>query len=76
MAKMRLNNLLPTSGDPLKATSGVLGSVLGQKGGGAGGIVNGILGGGKGQAQPQQGQKPQDNPINSIFDQFKKKKKP
>jgi len=77
MAKMRLSNLLPTSGDPSKATSGLLNGVLGNKGGGVGGILGGVLGGGQqqpqkpGQAQPQQ----QQNPLNSIFDQLKKKKK-
>jgi hypothetical protein len=53
----------------------VLGSVLGQKGAGAAGVLNGILGGAKGQ-QPSTQQQQQANPINSIMDQFKKKKKP
>ncbi|HEY3938879.1 MAG TPA: AsmA family protein [Bryobacteraceae bacterium] len=48
--------------------SGILGSVLGQKG--AGGVLGGILGGAKGQSGSQQ----QSNPVNSILDQFKKKK--
>ncbi len=45
IAKMRLSNLLPTSGDPSKLTSGLVGSVLGNKG--AGGILGGILGNGR-----------------------------
>jgi len=74
MAKMKLSNLLPTSGDPSKATSGLLNGVLGNKAGGVGGILNGVLGGG--QQQPQQGQQQQQqSPLNSIFDQLKKKKK-
>jgi AsmA protein len=48
--------------------SGILGSVLGQKG--AGGVLGGILGGAKGKSGSQQ----QSNPVNSILDQFKKKK--
>ncbi len=69
IAKMKLSNLLPTTGDPSKLTTGIIGSVLGKKG--AGGVLNGILGQGstqKGQQQQQQ------NPINSLFNQFGKKK--
>jgi uncharacterized protein involved in outer membrane biogenesis len=77
MAKMKLSNLLPTSGDPSKATSGLLNSVLGNKGGAVGGILGGVLGGQKPQQgqqqQPQQQQ--QQSPLNSLFDQLKKKKK-
>ena len=76
MAKMKLSNLLPTSGDPMKATSGVLGSVLANKGGGVGGILGGVLGGQQQQnAQPGAQQQSPQNSINSILDQFKKKKK-
>jgi hypothetical protein len=78
---MKLKNLLPTTGDPSKLSSGVLGSVLGNKGGAAG-AINSILGGGnqqekQGQAnepQQQQKQKPQDI-INGVLGQFGKKKK-
>jgi hypothetical protein len=92
MAKMKLSNLLPTSGDPSKATSGLLNGVLGNKGGAVGGILGGVLGGQQ-QQQPKQGQQQQQqqgqqqqpkqgqqqqqqqqNPLNSIFDQLKKKK--
>jgi uncharacterized protein involved in outer membrane biogenesis len=58
MAKMKLNGLLPTSGDPAK--------------GAVGSLVQGILGGQK-QNQNNQQQKQQSNPLNSILDQFKKK---
>lgn len=79
MAEMKLKHLLPTTGDPGKLTSGVLGSVLGNKG--AGGAINSILGGKQQQGQPnaqqqqqQQPQKPGDV-INSVLGQFGKKKK-
>ncbi len=76
MAKMKLSNLLPTSGDPSKATSSLLNSVMGSKGGSATDIINGVLGGGqKPQQGKQQPQQQQQNPLDSIFDQFKKKKK-
>lgn len=55
MAKMKLNHLLPTAGDPSKLTNGILGSVLG---------------GNQGKNQPQQ-----QNPLNSILNQFGTKKK-
>ncbi len=82
IGQMKLKNLLPTTGDPSKLTSGIVGSVLGNKGGGAAGIVGSILGGGQqqntqaqpnGQAQPPQ--KPKDV-INSVLGQFGKKKQP
>ena len=75
MAKMKLSNLLPTSGDPSKATSGLLNGVLGNKGGAVGGILGGVLGGGQQQQQKGQPQQQQQSPLNSIFDQLKKKKK-
>src|SRR5437868_8384840 len=63
IAKMRLNNLLPTTGNP--------GSVLGQKG--AGGILGGILGGNApNQATNPQGQnknEQQQNPLGSVLRQ-------
>ena len=90
LAQMKLNNLLPTSGNPGALTSGLSG-LLGGKGGqqqGAGG-VQGILGALSGQ-QPQQQQQPpaqgqqgtaqqqqqqQQNPVNDIIGLFGKKKK-
>jgi hypothetical protein len=75
IAKMRLNNLLPTTGDPSKLTSGLPG--LGQKG--AGGVLGGILGNAPGQATSPQGQKnnqQQQNPLGSVLQQLNKKKKP
>lgn len=74
MAKMKLNNLLPSVSDPSKLASGILG------GKGAGGVLNGLLGGQAptqpGKVQPNQQNTPQDS-INSILNQFgKKKKKP
>jgi len=71
MAKMKLSNLLPSTGDPSKFTTGK----------GVGGILGGILGGqqqqqNSGDAKTQQQQQPPENPLNSILDQFKKKKKP
>ncbi len=75
MAKMKLSNLLPTTGDPGKLASGIAGSVLGNKG--AGGIIGGILG----KGTPQQGQpgaqqqQPDKDPIGSLLGQFGKKKK-
>ncbi len=73
LAKMKLNNLLPSVSDPSKLASGILGGK-----GGAGGIVNGLLGGQaapaqQGKAQPQQNNT-QDS-INSLLNQFGKKKK-
>lgn len=76
LVKMKLNNLLPSVSDPSKLASGILG------GKGGGGIVNGLLGGGTqatapaqpGKAQPNQQQTPQDT-VNSILNQFGKKKK-
>jgi AsmA protein len=70
IAKMRLNNLLPTTGDPSKLTSGVPG---------AGGVLGGILGNTPGQATSPQGQKnnqQQQNPLGSVLQQLNKKKKP
>ncbi len=70
LAKMKLSNLLPTSGDPTKLTSGIIGAVSGK--GGAGNVVNQILGGG-------QNNKPDDknsgkDAVNSILQQFGRKK--
>ncbi len=69
IAKMKLSNLLPTSGDPSKLTSGLVGSVLGNKG--AGGVLGGILGGAQ---QGQQNNQQQQNPLGGLLQQFGKKK--
>ena len=63
LAKMKLNNVLPSAAGLLSGK------------GGAGGIVNGLLGGGQAQQQGNaQKQNPQDT-INSLLNQFGKKKK-
>jgi hypothetical protein len=74
LAKMKLNNLLPTTGDPAKLTGGL----LGQKG--AGGILDGVLGAGSGKQQPksqqnQRQQQKQQNPVDSLLKRFPNKKK-
>ncbi len=61
MAKMKLNHLLPTTGNPTTLTKGLLGGVLGQATG-----QNTAQGKDNGQAQ--------QNPLNSILGQFGKKK--
>ncbi|HEY7212436.1 MAG TPA: AsmA family protein [Bryobacteraceae bacterium] len=78
LAKMKLNNLLPSANNPGSLAT----TLLGGKGGSAGSIVNGLLGGGQpqpqqpGKAQPNKQPSPEDS-INSILNQFgKKKKKP
>lgn len=60
IARMKLEGMLPTSGDPGSLTSGVLGAILGQKGGqqtakdgDLGSILGGVLGGKKQQEQPK-----------------------
>ncbi len=63
LAKMKLNNVLPSAA-----------GILGGKAGGAGGIVNGLLGGGQAQPGNAQKQNSQDT-INSLLNQFGKKKK-
>lgn len=73
LAQMRLQNLLPTAGNPAAATAGILGSILNRQGGQApnvGGIVGTILGQPQQQPPvPQQQQAPpagqsQQNPAN------------
>jgi AsmA protein len=56
VAKMKLENLLPTSSNPSQMTSGILGALVGKNGqqGGAQNGVKGILGALAGQQQPQQ----------------------
>ena len=74
IAKMKLNNLLPTTGDPSK----LIGSMVGQKGGAAG-VVGGLLGGANGQTANPQGQQKnqpqQQSPVDSLLKQLGKKKK-
>ncbi|MFL6451360.1 MAG: AsmA-like C-terminal region-containing protein [Bryobacteraceae bacterium] len=70
LAQMKLNNLLPTSGDPSKLTSGVVGAISGKKG--VGGAINQVLGGQQSQNPNGQG-KQEQNPLNSIFKQLGKK---
>ncbi len=65
LAKMKVNSLLPTSADPSKLTSGALNKK------GVSGVLGGILGSG-GTAQPSQ--KSQENTVNSLLNQFGKKK--
>ena len=75
LAQMKLNNLLPTSGNPGALTSGLSG-LLGAKGGqqgGAGGVQGllGALGGRQQQQNPQQNnaqqQQQQQNPASDIL---------
>lgn len=70
IAEMKLKNLLPTTGDPGKLSTGIIGSVLGNKAGG----LNGVLGAIQGKKQPANDKKPQ-NPVDSILGSFGKKKK-
>jgi AsmA protein len=60
LAKMKLSHLLPTSGDPTKGVSGILGSILG----GATGQ----------QSNSKDNQQQQQNPLNSLFNALGKKK--
>lgn len=82
LAQMKLNNLLPTSGNPGALTSGLSG-LLGGKGGQQGSGVQGLLGALGGQQQPQpangkqgnaQQQPQQQNPVGDIIGLFGKKK--
>jgi AsmA-like protein len=89
LAQMKLNNLLPTSGNPGALTTGLAGLLGGKGGQQQGGGVQGILGalGGQQQQQQQQPQTPQgqqgsaeqqqqqQNPVNDIIGLFGKKKK-
>ena len=71
MAKMKLNNLLPSVSDPGKLTKALTG------GGGTSGIVNGLLGG-KAPAQPgaQQNTQPStQDAVKGLLNSFGKKKK-
>jgi AsmA protein len=59
IAEMKLNNLLPSSGNPGSLTTGLLGAISGKGEGGQQGVVGGILGalGGKQQQKQQQAPK-------------------
>jgi hypothetical protein len=70
LAQMKLKNLLPTSGNPGKLTSGLVGAISGQKG--VGGALNQVLGGQQPKKSNDQGKQDQ-NPLNSIFKQLGKK---
>lgn len=59
LAKMKVNRLLPTTGDPSKLTNGLVGSVLG-----------GVLG----QHPTQQKDQKEQSPLDSLFKQLGKKK--
>ncbi|MBV8895446.1 MAG: AsmA family protein [Acidobacteriaceae bacterium] len=78
IAKMKLSNLLPTSTDPSKLTSGILGSVLGKKG--AGGVLGGLLGQQPATQQQQTNQQKQpttaQDAVGSLLQRLGKKKPP
>lgn len=79
IAQMKLNHLLPTSGNPGQLTGGLLGGLLGGKGGQQQGGVQGVLGALTGKQQPANGQQQQQqnqNPVNQILGAFGKKKNP
>src|SRR5437763_4196244 len=78
LAKMKLDNLLPTSKNPGALTSGIVGAILGNKNqptenngaqpnGGIGGIVGAITG--KKQQPPNQTQPQQQNQVGNNSDQ-------
>ena len=89
LAQMKLNNLLPTSGNPGALTTGLAGLLGGKGGQQPSGGVQGILGALGGQQQQQQQpqtpqgqqgnaqqqQQQQQNPVNDIVGLFGKKKK-
>jgi hypothetical protein len=82
LAQMKLNNLLPTTGNPGALTSGLAGLLGSKSGGQQGNAVQGLLGalGGRQQQQnPQQNnaQQQQQNPASDILGGLlgKKKKK-
>jgi len=68
---MKVKNLLPTSGDPTKLTTGIVGAINGKQG--AGGVLNQVLGGQQPQNSNDQNKKQDGNPLNSIFKQLGKK---
>ena len=90
LAQMKLNNLLPTSGNPGALTSGLTGLLGGKGGQQQGSPMQGLLGALGGQPQSQAQQQPangqqgnaqqqqqpqQQNPVNDIIGLFGKKKK-
>ena len=70
LAKMKLSSLLPTASDPTKLAGGVLGT------NGVGGVINGLLGGNasKNTAAPSSTDQQKTNPVDSLLQQFGKKK--
>jgi len=82
LAQMKLQNLLPTSGNPVALNSGISG-ILGKGGQQGNAGVQGLLGALGGQQQQQQNpqqnnaqqQQQQQNPVNDILGMFGKKKK-
>ncbi len=82
VARLKVQNLLPSFGNPGSLSSGILGAVMGgkkgqgQQQGGIGGIL-GALGGQQGQ-QPEKGADQQTkpaNPLGDLIDSLSKKKK-
>src|SRR6185437_16366134 len=73
IAQMKLNHLLPNSGNPGQLTGGLLGGLLGGKGAQQQGGVQGVLGALTGKQQPANGQQQQQqnqNPVNQILGAF------
>jgi hypothetical protein len=91
IAQMKMNNLLPSFGNPGQLTTGLLGALGGKKGSGSqsgiGGVLNSITGKPKdnqqydkqqpatGTAQQPSQQDQQDNLVNGIVGLFGNKKK-
>ena len=87
VARMKLQNLLPSFGNPGALSSGILGAVMGgkqgqgQQKGGIGGIL-GALGGQQGQQpatgakQPAQPANPLGDLLDSVIKRKKKKEQP
>ncbi|MBV9671056.1 MAG: hypothetical protein JOZ43_08885, partial [Acidobacteriales bacterium] len=76
LAQMKLKNLLPTTGNPAGALSGLLGGSTGNTKGGLGGIL-GAIGGQQQQQQQGNSQQQQDqnaNPLGGLLNQLGKKK--
>jgi uncharacterized protein involved in outer membrane biogenesis len=61
VAQMKLKGMVPNLNNPTAGVGGILGGLLGQKG--------------ETQAQPQQGQEQQSNPVQQLMDIFGNKKK-
>ena len=67
LARMKLSSLVPTAADPSKLVG-----AFGKNGAGAAGALGALLGGDA--AKPAAGQQQKDNPVNSLLQQFGKKK--